>query len=134
MEISFEPKHYKIFHYYFFSLGMFSFINILLFIFLLSTSSTILLFISFFLFNFFLSWYISWGIFYRELREIFVLKFFKSLISYILLILLSLGFALLFWYSFSFSISAIVLSITTINLFIFIFSLTFILLKELGKF
>ena len=126
MVIYFEPKYYKVLHYYFFFLAIFSFVNLVYSLFFFQNLYSIIL--SFL--STIISLFMSWGIFYSEMKEFMIVEFSKALLVYVFLSIIGFSSAFTFWYfltPYAFILSFIIL---TLNFFVIFFTLSLFFLRK----
>jgi len=93
MGVYISPRYLQIIHYYFFALGVVSFVAFVLF---WGQGIFPYLFIAFYVAHSAISWYVSWFS-HGRMREIYVMNTFRYAGSHIILTVLSGGMMVMFW-------------------------------------
>ncbi len=107
------PEYFQTIHYYFFCLGIISFISVFLF---WGYGIYSYIFLLFYIVHSAISWYVSWFM-YARMRQILIINTMRYAASHVLLTIWSGGLALAFWYMYSAHYEAVLTSFLMINFF-----------------
>ncbi len=110
-----NPDYLEVIHYYYFSIGMFSFMCSIIFSFSAVFS---IIFILLYVGQSSFSWYISWYM-QKKMRELVILNSLRFMMQHVVMTFFVGGMTFLLWYFSAFSEQSLIATILQVNYFVF---------------
>jgi hypothetical protein len=122
-----KPEYFQTIHYYFFCLGIFSLTTSFMFT---SYNAYSYIFMSFYVVNSAISWYMSWFM-HTRMKTVFVVRTASYLLTHVVLTFFSGGLAVLLYYMFQLEYEALITGFIMVNFFVIFFGLMWYILHVL---